>query len=79
MTILRGAVEAAALDDGWATMSAAGSAAKRQASIDPRNYGVKNFAALFEAVGLFEIFKVENGQSYVPDRRNKDRDSRPSR
>jgi uncharacterized protein (TIGR00288 family) len=79
VTILRGAVEAAAWDDGWATMSAAGSAAKRQASIDPRNYGVKNFPALFEAVGLFDIFTGENGLAYVADRRNKDRDARPSR
>ena len=79
VTILRGAVEAAAWDDGWASLSAAGSAAKRQASIDPRNYGVKNFPALFEAIGLFEIFKAENGQSFVADKRNKDRDPRPAR
>ena len=79
VTILRGAVEAATREDGWATMSAAGSAAKRQASIDPRNYGVRNFASLFEEVGLFEIFKAENGHSFVADRRNKDRTERPSR
>jgi hypothetical protein len=60
-------------------MSAAGSAAKRQSSIDPRNYGVKNFPRLFEAVGLFDIFRDETGQSFVADRRNKDRDPRPSR
>lgn len=35
VTILRGAVEASAREDGWAAMSAAGSAAKRQAPIDP--------------------------------------------
>ena len=51
VTILRGGVEAAAREDGWALLSAAGSAAKRQAPIDPRNYGVKNFPALFEAPG----------------------------
>lgn len=79
VTILRGAVDAAAWDDGWASMSAAGSAAKRQSSIDPRNYGVKNFPKLFEAVGLFDIFRDENGQSFVADKRNKDRDPRPSR
>lgn len=77
VTILRGAVEAAAREDGWALMSAAGSAAKRQAPIDPRNYTVKNFPALFEATGLFEIFKVDGGQSYIADRRNRDRSSRP--
>lgn len=77
VTILRGAVEAAARDDGWALMSAAGSAAKRQAPIDPRNYGARNFPALFAATGLFEIVKAENGQSYVADKRNKDRGAKP--
>jgi uncharacterized protein (TIGR00288 family) len=77
VTLLRGAVEAAAHEDGWAQMSAAGSAAKRQAPIDPRNYGVKNFPALFAATGLFEIVKGENGQSYVADKRNKDRAAKP--
>ncbi|MEH6791117.1 NYN domain-containing protein [Parasphingorhabdus sp.] len=79
VTILRGAVEASAHDDGWAAMSAAGSAVKRQAPIDPRNYGVKNFPGLFEATGLFEIFKAESGQSYVADKRNTDRLPRPDR
>ena len=79
VTILRGAVEASAWDDGWASMSAAGSAAKRQSSIDPRNYGMKNFPRLFEAIGLFEIFKGETGQSFVADKSNTDRTPRPSR
>lgn len=78
VTILRGAVKAVMRDDGWATMSAAGSAAKRQAPIDPRNYGVKNFPALFAATGLFEIVKNDGGQSYVADKRNKDRTPQPS-
>lgn len=77
--ILRGAVEAAMWDDGWASMSAAGSAAKRQSSIDPRNYGEKNFPSLFEAVGIFDTFKSDSGQSYVADKLNKDRTARPTR
>ncbi|WP_423607325.1 NYN domain-containing protein [Sphingomonas sp. MS122] len=78
VAVLRGAVEATAGDDGWAPMDAAGSAARRQAPIDPRNYGARNFPKLFEAVGLFDIVKAdENGQSYVADRRNKDRTSKP--
>ena len=77
VTALRGGVEAAARDDGWALLSTAGSAAKRQAPIDPRNYGVKNFPALFEATGLFEITKAANGLQYVADRRNKDRSNKP--
>lgn len=78
VTILRGAVEAVAKDDGWAHLPAVGSAAKRQAPIDPRNYGFKNFPALFEGTGLFEIVK-ENGQSYIADKRNRDRAPRPVR
>ncbi|KKC27089.1 NYN domain-containing protein [Sphingomonas sp. SRS2] len=75
---LRGGVEAAERDDGWALLSTAGSAARRQAPIDPRNYGVKNFPALFEATGLFDIIRGENGLTYVADKRNKDRTPRPS-
>lgn len=77
IAVLRGAVEAVAGDDGWANLSAAGSAAKRQAPIDPRNYGARNFPKLFEATGLFEIAKADNGQTYVADRRNKDRAPAP--
>lgn len=77
VTILRGAVEASAREDGWAPMSAAGSTAKRQAPIDPRNYGVKNFPALFEATGLFEIIKGSGGHAFVADRRNLDRAKTP--
>lgn len=78
VTILRGGVEASAREDGWALLSTAGSTAKRQAPIDPRNYGKKNFRTLFEATGLFEIFKAENGQSYIADKRNEDRTPRPT-
>lgn len=78
VTALRGGVEAAAREDGWALLSSAGSSTKRQAPIDPRNYGVKNFPALFEATGLFEIVKAENGLTYLADKRNKDRTPRPT-
>jgi hypothetical protein len=78
VAVLRGAVEATAGDDGWAPVDAAGSAALRQAPIDPRNYGARNFPKLFEAVGLFDIVRAdENGQNYVADRRNKDRAAKP--
>lgn len=78
VAVLRGAVEASEGDDGWANLSAAGSAAKRQAPIDPRNYGARNFPKLFEATGLFDIVKSEaNGQMYVADKRNKDRAPTP--
>ena len=67
--ILRLAVQAVTRDDGWALLATAGSAAKRQAPIDPRNYGVKNFPALFEATGLFEIVKGAENQAFVADKR----------
>ncbi|MEP7005542.1 MAG: OST-HTH/LOTUS domain-containing protein [Sphingomonas bacterium] len=65
----RSGVEAAARDDGRALLAAA----------DPRNYGVKNFPALFEATGLFEITRSENSQTYIADKRNKERTLRPTR
>lgn len=77
VTALRGGVEAYAREDGWALSASAGSAAQRQASIDPRNYGVKGFTALFEQTRLFEIVRSESGHPYVADKRNKGRAPRP--
>ena len=77
VTQLRGAVDAAAGEDGWAELSAAGSTAKRLAPIDPRNYGVASFTRLFEATGLFEMVRDKNGRSWIADRRNKDRAGKP--
>lgn len=73
VSILRGAVEASAREDGWALTSSVGNAAKRQAPIDPRNYGVSTFTQLIEATGLFEMHRGEGGRNYVADKRNKDR------
>jgi uncharacterized LabA/DUF88 family protein len=78
VTVLRGAIEASIREDGWAAMSAVGSAVKRQAQIDPRNYGVKTFTALYEKVGLFEVFKTKNGQAYVADKKNIERLKEPA-
>jgi hypothetical protein len=58
-------------------LATAGSAAKRQAPIDPRNYGVKNFPALFEATGLFDIVRTADGRAFIADRRNRDRADKP--
>lgn len=77
LTVLRGAVEATAREDGWAPLSSVGHAVRRQAPIDPRNYGARNFTALYEATGLFEIRKAENGHPYVADRSNGDRTPQP--
>ena len=75
---LRGGVEATAGDNGWALLSVAGSAVKRLSPIDPRNYGRKTFTTLFEDTGLFELHRVEKGQYYVADKRNKDRSKVPA-
>ena len=58
-------------------LATAGSAVIRQAPIDLRNYGAKNFPALFATTGLFDIVKADRGQSYVADKHNKDRASVP--
>lgn len=78
VTALRGGVEAAERDDGWAVLSTAGSRVKRQAPIDPRNYGVRNFPQLFEAVGLFDIVKGADGNAYIADKRNRERTAVPT-
>ena len=74
---LRGGVEATAGDNGWALLSVAGSAVTRLSPINPRNYGRKTFTTLFEDTGLFELHRVEKGQYYVADKRNKDRTKQP--
>ncbi|MBC2664397.1 NYN domain-containing protein [Novosphingobium flavum] len=74
---LRGAVEASARDDGWALLAQVGSAARRVATIDPRNYGAKTFTDLFAKTGLFEIFHRPGEQPWVADKRNKERSKEP--
>lgn len=77
VTLLRGAVDATVKDNGWALLAAVGSAAKRLAPIDPRNYGHATFTKLLDATGLFEVVRGANGQFYVADRRNKERSAKP--
>lgn len=77
VTVLRGAVEASVREDGWALMSSAGSTAKRQAPIDPRNYGARTFTELFKATGLFDVVKADDGRIFVADKRTKDRAKAP--
>lgn len=69
---LRAAVAASARDDGWALVSAAGSVAKRAASVDPRNYDAKTFTELFRKTGLFEVLHRPGEQPVVADKRSRD-------
>ena len=52
--LLRGAVQSAASEEGWALLGTVGNHISNQASFDPRNYGYEKLGALFEATQLFE-------------------------
>lgn len=69
VNLLRGAVEAAADDNGWAALGAVGKQIANRASLDPRNHGYHKLVDLFTAVGLFEVRRQDLGV-YVRDRRH---------
>ena len=66
VSLLRGAVQAVAEEDGWALLGRVGNHIANQASFDPRNYGYEKLGALFEATQLFEIKRVTT-RMYVRD------------
>lgn len=66
--LLRKAVEAAADDEGWASLSAIGTHISKQASFDSRNYGYAKLSGLFQAIGLFEV-RTHNNHLQVRDPR----------
>ena len=68
VSLLRGAVQAVADEEGWALLGRVGNHIANQASFDPRNYGYEKLGALFEATQLFEIKRVTT-QMYVRDMR----------
>ena len=75
VSLLRGAVQAVAEEDGWALLGRVGNHIANQASFDPRNYGYEKLGALFEATQLFEIKRVTT-QMYVRDiKRSKEKNS----
>ena len=53
--LLRNAVEAAADDDGWASVSTVGNRISNQSSFDSRNYGYASLTKLLKASELFEL------------------------
>jgi uncharacterized LabA/DUF88 family protein len=57
LNLLRGAIDAAADDQGWAKLSAVGNQIANRASFDSRNYGYRKLSDLLAAVGLFELKK----------------------
>jgi uncharacterized LabA/DUF88 family protein len=78
VTLLRGAVDAASDDSGWAHLGAVGNNITKQASdFDPRNYGYEKLGELVAATQLFEIDKRlrSDGHSktiYIRDKRKKE-------
>ncbi|MDO9400240.1 MAG: NYN domain-containing protein [Polaromonas sp.] len=64
--LLRGAVQSAADEDGWAILGSVGTHISNQASFDPRNYGYEKLGALFEATQLFETRRI-NTVMFVRD------------
>lgn len=53
--LLRGAVEAASDDTGWAALGGVGSIVNKQSpDFDPRNYGYSKLSGLIRSIGLFE-------------------------
>ncbi len=66
--MLRGAVDAASGEDGWANLGAVGNQIGNQASFDPRNYGYGKLSDLVEATGLFDV-RRQNQRVLVRDSR----------
>jgi uncharacterized LabA/DUF88 family protein len=66
--MLRGAVDAASGDDGWANLAQVRNQIGNQASFDSRNYGYGKFSDFIVATELFEI-KRENMVVFARDKR----------
>ncbi len=64
LNLLRGAVDAATDEQGWAPLSAVGNQIANRASFDSRNYGYRKLSDLIAAVGLFEL-KKDGKSSHV--------------
>ncbi|HWX67361.1 MAG TPA: NYN domain-containing protein [Rhodanobacter sp.] len=75
MNLLRGAIEAASDDTGWAGLGAIGSIINKQSpDFDSRNYGYAKLSGLIRGIGLFdtEERQIGNGKHiYVQPRAQK--------
>ncbi|UUX96748.1 NYN domain-containing protein [Aquabacterium sp. J223] len=77
VSLLRNAVDSAAGEDGWSSLSAVRNHIANQASFDPRNHGFRKFSDLVEASGLFDLERREKSV-FVRDRRGEGAaDARP--
>lgn len=69
VAVLRASVDAAADDEGWASLSAVGSAARKQMpDFDSRNWGYAKLSDLVRAIGLFTVESV-SGAIRLRDKR----------
>ncbi|QLD11120.1 NYN domain-containing protein [Microbacterium oleivorans] len=67
VSLLRGSVENASADDGWADLGTVGQLMrKQQPDFDPRNWGYAKLSDLLKAVGLFTIESKPGGMSLRP-------------
>lgn len=67
MNLLRGAIEAASDDTGWAPLGAVGSIINKQSpDFDSRNYGYAKLSGLLKGIGLFdsEERQIGNGKHF---------------
>lgn len=74
VSLLRSAIQAVSDKDGWAPLSGVGSSITKQATdFDPRHYGYKTLSDLANAVGLFQIARVDtrvlikDGRAKMPE------------
>jgi uncharacterized LabA/DUF88 family protein len=59
MRMLRGAVDSASGEDGWAHLGAVGHQISNRASFDSRNFGYRKLSDLIEATEQFEVKRDE--------------------
>ncbi|MFZ1829020.1 MAG: OST-HTH/LOTUS domain-containing protein [Candidatus Competibacteraceae bacterium] len=77
VNLIRGALETASDDSGWANLGSVGHyIAQQSPEFDPRNYGYEKLSELVLAMGLFDIEERFHGSSrakgiYIRDKRRK--------
>ncbi|MDF1826284.1 MAG: NYN domain-containing protein [Verrucomicrobiales bacterium] len=65
MNTLRSAIDAAADDDGWASLGPVGAYISNQGPFDHRTYGFSKLSDLFRAIDAFEMEKLQNGNQTI--------------
>jgi uncharacterized LabA/DUF88 family protein len=79
MNLLRGVVEAASGEDGWASLGDVGSRiTKQEPDFDSRNYGFAKLSDLFRNIDTFEVMERASASGH-PNPWVKDKRKRPER